>query len=316
MATRLSLEKLRKLSFESFLPQPPPYPPLPRFLPELFQPFKVEAKLQNISSGDTALESDLVISVTEKKTGVGVPLAPITVYVNGEEVHRGVCDQEGRHTYRLILEEHTAKIEAHLDKMFPFSVSDILEVFWDNFNDNSLDKKTWETFKGWPAFYEGRAEIYERRKRIEFYSSNTGYLAGVYTVEPVDLSDSAVKATLYSDDWVISALSILPHDTPFYGASYNKGYDVVVWELGIDKFIIYTGPKISYRKGTLRGNPDRVEVLIEGDTISFHEGGVEVYRETYKPGTKLCNIYLWGQSWYHFKGGTSWADDLIVVGKR
>jgi len=276
-------------------------------------PINVEASLQNVNIKEAPLKGELHVLVTEKETDRGVPFAPIEIYVNGARVFLGRCNRSGKYVHPITLDGHRGIIDVFHGRKRLITASDSVSVLWDNFNDGVLDKKIWETFKGWPAYYVGKAEIREQDGVVKFVSTNTGYLAGIYTKDPVDISDGHIRAKLYTGGWVVCALTILPSTEPFYSAGYNRGYDVVVWQNGIDKFIVYSGTRTVYKKGTLRANPETVEVILEGNTIKFLEEGTEVYRETYKPASKLCNIYLWGQSWYHFRGGTSWADDLIMV---
>jgi len=276
-------------------------------------PLSVDASLRNVRVGETPLKGSLDIDITEKRTGVGVPLAPFIVYVNDMEELEGRCNTKGKYTHELSLKDHRSTIDVYHSRKRLVEASDYLRVLWDNFDDNSLDRRTWQPFAGSPAFYVGKSETTEEEGKLKFISTNTGYLAGVSTKDPVNIAESSIKAKLYSGGWVVCFLSILPSNTPFYGASYNKGYDVGIWENGINKFIIYSGRSVPYSKGTLRSNPETIEVVVEDDVIMFLEEGHEVYRETYKPASKLCNIYLWGQSWYHFRGGMSWADDLLVV---
>ena len=278
-------------------------------------PLLVEASLRNVRVGETPLKGSLDIEITEKRTGVGVPLAPFIVYVNDVEELEGRCNTRGKYTHELSLKDHRSTIDVYHSRKRLVEASDYLRVLWDNFNDNSLDGRTWQTFAGSPGFYVGRSETKEEERKLKFISTNTGYLAGVSTRDPVNIAESSIKVKLYSGGWVVCFLSILPSNTPFFGASYNKGYDIGIWENGINKLIIYSGGSVPYRKGTLRSNPETIEVVLEDDVIRFLEAGFEVYREAYKPASKLCNIYLWGQSWYHFRGGMSWADDLLVVSK-
>lgn len=277
-------------------------------------PLSVEASLRNVRIGETPLKGSLDIDITEKRTGVGVPLAPFIVYVNDVEELEGRCSTKGKYTHELSLIDHRSTIDVYHSRKRLVEASDSLEVLWDNFNDNSFDLRNWQMFAGSPGFYVGRSETKEENRQLKFISTNTGYLAGACTKTPIDVSNSKIKVKLYSGGWVVCFLSILPSNTPFYGANYNKGYDVGIWQNGIHKFIIYSGSNVPYTKGTLRGNPETIEVIIEDDVIRFLEEGFEVYTEAYKPASKLCNIYLWGQSWYHFRGGVSWADDFLLVG--
>ena len=277
-------------------------------------PLSVEASLRNIKIDETPLKGSLDIDITEKRTGRGVPLAPFTVYINDVEEFMGRCNTEGKYTHELSLQEHRSTVDVYHGRKRLVEASDYLRVLWDNFNDNKLDGRTWLTFAGSPAFYEGRAETREEDRRLKFICTNTGYLAGVYTRDPVNISESHIRTRLYSGGWVVCFLTILPSTMAFRGASYNNGYDIGIWERGDDKLTIYSGRNIVYRKGTIRGNPENIEVIVEDDVIRFLEEGQEVYRESYKPTSKLCNIYLWGQSWYHMRGGTSWADDFLLVG--
>ena len=275
-------------------------------------PISIKTTLLNASMNE-ALKANLDINITERETGRGVPLAPYSVYLDGIELTSGRCDKEGHAVEPLVLPTRKNEIDTYHGRRRLITASSHHTVRWDNFNDNELDKKIWDTFSGTPAYYVGQAKTTEKNKRLEFLCSNTGYLAGVYTKSPIDLSDSRIRVRLYSDGFVVCALTILPSTEPFYGASYNKGYDVMIWRDGLDKFIVYSG-KLAFTKDTIRGNPETIEVVIEGDTIKFLEEGVQVYSEKYKPASKLCNIRLWGQSWYHFRGGTSWVDDFLVVG--
>lgn len=277
-------------------------------------PFSVDASLRNVRLGETPVKGSLDIDIIEKKTGSGVPLAPFIVYVNDVEEFKDRCNTKGKSSYELSLIDHRSNVDVYHSRKRLIEASDHLTILWDNFDDNKFDRKTWETLAGAPAYYEGRSEIREEERKLKFVSTNTGYLAGAYTKSPIDVSESRIKVKLYSGGWVVCFLSILPSNTVFYGASHNKGYDVGIWENGIDKFMVYSERKNVYSKGTLRGNPETIEVALEGDTIRFLEDDQEVYRETYKPASKLCNIYLWGQSWYHMRGGTSWADDLLLIG--
>ncbi|MBA7693025.1 hypothetical protein ES703_101600 [subsurface metagenome] len=276
-------------------------------------PLSVDASLRNVRVGETPLKGSLDIDITEKRTGVGVPLAPFMLYVNDIEEFKGRCNTKGKHTHELSLKDHRSTIDIYHNRKRLVEASDHLRVLWDNFNDNSLDRRTWQTFAG-ASVYEGRSETKEEDRKLKFISTNTGYLAGVSTKDPVNIAESSIKVKLYSGGWVVCFLSILPSNTPFYGASYNKGYDIGIWENGITKFVIYSGGSVPYRKGTIRSNPETIEVVVEDDVIRFLEEGHEVYKEVYKPASKLCNIFLWGQSWYHMRGGISWADDLLVIG--
>jgi len=283
----------------------------------ILSPLEVDSKLQNVELGGNRLKGDLRTSVTEKRTGKGVPLAPIEIYINDKLVHKGRCDARGKHTYKLELDakQHRAVIDVYHSRKRLTEAFDTLTTLWDDYDDEKLDRRIWEVFKGTPAYYIGKAEVREEDGFIKFISTNTGYLAGIKTISPVDISKGRISVRMRTGGWVVCALTILPSTEGFYGASYNKGYDVVIWEYGLHKFVIYSGPDIAYVKGTLRANPDNIEVILEDETIRFIEEGVEVYSETYKPPSKLCNIYLWGQSWYHLRGGTSWVDNLLFRGE-
>jgi len=177
----------------------------------------------------------------------------------------------------------------------------------DNFNDNYLDRRKWVSF----PISGGKAE--ELNGRIEFHAPTNHAGGGIRTAEPQDISNLHIKAKLYSGGYVISCISIIPSTDPFYGPSYNTGYDIGIWELGGTKLFVYSGKDTVYRKRSLKANPENIEIFLDGDTIRFLEDGTEVYSETYKPPSKLCNIYLWGISWYVGVSGTSWADDFSTV---
>jgi len=273
----------------------------------------VDATLRKVRMSETPIKGSLDIDITEKKTGTGVPLAPFTVYVNNAEEFTGRCDTKGKYTHELSLKNRRSVVDVYHARKRLVEASDSLSVLWDNFNDNELDKKLWVTFSGM-SMYPGTAKAYERNKRIEFYCGATRSLAGIHTENPIDLSEGRVSAKLYSGGYVTSFITILPSTDPFQGASYNTGYDIGIWAKGDTKLFVYSGKSTVYRQSTLKANPEMIEIVLDGDTIRFLEGGSEVYAEVYKPQSKLCNIYLWGHHWWYTGSGTSWADDFLVVG--
>jgi len=273
----------------------------------------VEASLRNVRMIETPIKGSLDIDITEKRTGKGVPMAPFTVYVNNAEEFTGRCDTKGKYSYELSLKNHRSVVDVYHARKRLVEASDSLSVLWDNFNDNVLDKKLWTTFHGM-SIYPGTAKAYERNKRIELYCGATRSLAGIHTENPVDISNGRIKARLYSGGYVTCFITILPSTEAFYGASYNKGYDIGIWERGGDKLFIYSGRGTVYRQRTLKANPETIEIVLDGETIRFLEGGSEVYAETYKPPSKICNIYLWAHHWWYQGSGSSWADDFLFVG--
>ncbi len=275
-------------------------------------PVIVTASVDNIKT-DVVLTADLHLYFIERRTDRGIPFAPFSIYLNGVELTSGRCDNEGHAVEPLSLPNHRNKIDVYHGRRRLTSASDSLEIIWDNFNDNLRDDKLWNEFKI-ASQYIGNSRVTETNKRIEILCANTGWGGGVVTKNPVDISDCSIQAKLYTDYYAICALSILPASEPFFSVPYNHGYDIFVWGAGVNKFIIASGTKYVLQKSGMFDNPDPIQIKLEGDTIRFFEGANEVYSETYKPLSKLCNIYLWGQSWYHMKAGTSWVDDFNFVG--
>ena len=175
----------------------------------------------------------------------------------------------------------------------------------DDFNDKILDQSKWSTF----SISGGKAS--EKNGRIEFYSPTNHTGGGIRSVNSYDLTDAKLRAKLFSDGYIVAFISIVPYDKAFY-AYESEGYSIGIWELGNTKLFIYKNGNTVFRKTTLRGNPEEIEIALDGDTIRFYENGLEVYADTYETYTKNMNIYLWGISWYLNASGTSWADNLIV----
>ena len=273
----------------------------------------VEASLRNVRMIETPIKGSLDIDITEKRTGKGAPMAPFTLYVNNAEEFTGRCDTRGKHTHEIYFKNHRSVVDVYHARKRLLEASDSLSVLWDNFNDNEVDRKLWATISG-KSIYPGTPKAYERNKRIVFDCAATRSIAGIHTVKPVDISNGRIKANLYSGGIVTCFISILPSTDPFQGASYNTGYDIGIWEDGGTKLFVYSGSETVYRQRTLKANPEIIEIVIDGDIIRFLEGGSEVYAETYKPPSKLCNIYLWAHHWWYQGSGSSWADDFLFVG--
>ena len=272
---------------------------------------EVVSSLGDVEVSEGVASVHLFITVKEGRTGKGIPFAPFIVYSDGREVSRGRCNLYGKASVTFNETRHRADISVyHARKIV--GAYDTSRLIWDNFDDGNLDGSVWRAFTGTPSFFVGTAEAYEGDGRINFKCTNTGYLAGIYTKRPIDISDSNISVKLFSDGWVVCAITILPQDEHFNGAGYNKGYDLVVWENGIDKLTIYSGTDRVLCMDSIKGNPDEIKITLDGDEIIFYEFDEEVYREPYKLPTKLCDIYLWGQSWYLFASGTSWADDFLL----
>jgi len=260
--------------------------------------------------------------VYDSATGYPIPGAIVDLYYNGYSLGSATTGVDGDYLATVkINEAGTFQLKAiSLGVSSPTKTITITApppgpptkkvIISDNFDDNILDTNLWETFIG-KSEYPGTPKAVEMGGKITFYCP-TRSLAGIHTVKPVDLSNGHVKAQLYSDGLVTCFISILPSTEPFQGASYNKGYDIGIWEEGGTKLFIYSGEDTVYRKRTLTANPETIEIVLDGDTIRFLEEGVAVYSETYKPPSKLCNVYLWGHHWYTSGSGTSWADDFEV----
>lgn len=177
----------------------------------------------------------------------------------------------------------------------------------DNFNDNYLDPSKWVSL----VISSGNAR--ERNGRIEFYAPTHYTGGGIKSAKSHDVSNGRVKAKLFSDGYVISCISIVPHDKEFL-VEKSVGYTIGIWQSGLHHLFIYrNGKTVFYSIDPLRGNPEDIEIALDGDTIRFYEAGMEVYSESYGTYTKNVNIYLWGVSWYLNKSGTSWADDFSIV---
>jgi hypothetical protein len=179
----------------------------------------------------------------------------------------------------------------------------------DSFSDSYLDRNKWESFAIASPYGSGKAT--ERNGRIEFYSPTTYAGSGIKSVNSYDLKNTKLRAKLFSDGYVVAFISIVPYDEEFL-ASKSKGYSLGIWQLGADKLFVYKNGSTVYRKLTMEGNPEEIEIAVDGGKIRFYEAGNEVYVDDY-PYTKNMKIYLWGISWYLNASGTSWADDLQLV---
>lgn len=327
MAVREALEiarpsppRARAISVKDLLPLSLPYPPLP----QLFQPITIEASIENPVVGET-FKAEIPITVLEKMTDRGVPSAPVAIYVQNEKVASAACDGEGRYTHELTLEERRRRVEVQLDVPLPLASPRTMKVLWDGFEDRELDTTVWTSYRASGPF-PGHRVLRQRRGRIEFDVLGAGYLAGIHTKTEryhVDMAGGRISVELKTDGYAAAGLSILPETKPNIGVSYNEGYDIVLWELGIHKFMIYSNygekklPKGPiYHRKSLAGNPETIEVTLDEEgIIHFFEDGTERYSEEYKPDTTVSDIYLFGQSWYVGAGGIPWADNFICIEK-
>lgn len=193
-------------------------------------PLSVEASLRHMRMGETPIKGSLDIDITEKRTGKGVPLAPFIVYLNDVEEFKGRCNTKGKYTHELSFKDHSSTIDVYHDRKRLVEASDSLRVLWDNFNDNDLDREIWDDMLMKSPAYVGEASVNEIRSRLEIYCGNTGYGGGVFTAEPVNISNGQIEATLYTDvRATITGIAILPAGAQFWGPPYNAGYDFYVF---------------------------------------------------------------------------------------
>jgi len=90
------------IRLDDLLPASPPYPPLPKFL---FEPVTVNVSTQSLDYIGWPPKASLQINIYERITGIGIPLAPFTIYLNDEEVYSGVTDKDGNAFYDISFTE-------------------------------------------------------------------------------------------------------------------------------------------------------------------------------------------------------------------
>jgi len=276
-------------------------------------PISVEASLRAPSLND-ALNVDLHFDITERRTGLGVPLAPYVVYLNGTELTSGRCDSKGHHVESLSLPTHRNKIDVYYDRRRLAAASDALDVSWDNFKGKASDESVWTPMKS-VGVYGGHSKLYQDEK-IFFECYHAGWGAGIRLNEPVDIAGGSVSVTLKSGGYTVSEIGILPSYRPvFIAPGTGDGYVIGLWERGVNKFHIYRGsggPVLS--KPSFAGNPETIKFTLDDDNVvHIFEQNKEVFSEPYPYDTTLCNIYLSGMSWYWYGGGISWADNFVYV---
>ncbi len=295
-------------------------PKLGRVLDSI-SPFDLKASLVSTSFEDAALDAEVLAEVLEKKTGLGVPLFPVSIYGNNDSLSSGMTDRQGKYQDTVTIEKKQVKLrvvlgETGLPIQLPPSLPIVLptyetDVLWDNFNDNELDKKVWNIFTI-ASPYSGIGKASEQNGRLEISCPNTGRGGGIWNEKPVDVTGKRISAALHSDYYEICALTVLPESEEMYSLPYNQGYNVFVWGIKNRFSINALGDYVLYGKDRAK-DPDRVEIRFEDNLFKVLEEGVEVYQEENRLSSNICHIYLWGVSWYYLKGGTAWADNFLLV---
>lgn len=307
-------------------------PKLGKITADALSPFVLTSTVKNTSFVEDALEVEIEAKVTEKNTGVGVPLLPMSFRVNDEVVTSGQTDQNGVFSGVVSITPHRAKIRVQVDQpsipiKLPNETFDIptppslpialpsreYTAFWDNFNDNSLDKKVWETLV-MAGPLPGGSSLKETNKRIQIYCGNGYQGHGMYTKDPIDITDGSVQVDLHSQSYEICALTVLPESKNFYPLPYNEGYNMYVWNQGIEKFSVNALKKYVYNSKTMAADPDPVRIVFEGDQVLFYENGKLVYQEKNRLSSNVVRIYMWALGWYVYEASTATLDNLLFFG--
>jgi len=284
-------------------------------------PFKVTAEVTELKP--PSLEAEIrVFYTTAKEGGRGIPFAPISVYMDGVKIYSGRCDKGGSKTLTLSLDKQRVTIDAYYRKAGVLNPSDSIEVLWDNFEDGVISKEIWRTFST-AGPEKGESRIYESDGKLNIYCKGMGHGRGVYTPEAISIDGATIRARLYTDGYLMTGISLTPSDEAWYGPAYSPGYDLCLWEKGIQKVLVYSGYREGKKKGvpyspskTLRelpSNPATIEMLQIGEGISFLINGELIHHEEYQPPTKICNIRLWAICFYKGAEGTSWIDNFTFI---
>jgi len=184
-------------------------------------------------------------------------------------------------------------------------------LFFDDFDDNSIDTNKW---------YEenyGGADCVEQNQRMELTGTSANSWAQLVSQNTINIQNTELKVRLRNAvaDRVDLYLSLTKpasggghiYDQPNYYRSFLEKYEGLYFRVARK----VNGSGTLLYQGSYLSNDEDIKVRVAGNTIYFFEQDTQRYSETYQLSSYNCYIVFNG-GFVSGTTGTDWVDELRV----